>query len=71
MPAYVASARIARVMPRLANRDRVDEVRDEVAVVDVEATAGIDGPGDDSRWTAFRERWSQLTFFLLDGNSWR
>jgi hypothetical protein len=23
------------------------------------------------RWTAFRERWSQLTFFLFDPNSWR
>lgn len=23
------------------------------------------------RWEAFRDRWSQLTFFLFDGNSWR
>jgi hypothetical protein len=28
-------------------------------------------PAPPERWQAFRERWSQLTFFLFDPESWR
>jgi hypothetical protein len=28
-------------------------------------------PASTERWQAFRERWSQLTFFLFDSESWR
>jgi hypothetical protein len=29
------------------------------------------GPTLGERWSAIRERWSQLTFYLTDPNSWR
>jgi len=31
----------------------------------------IAGPGLGERWSAICERWSQLTFYLTDANSWR
>jgi len=71
---YAASARIDRANPRLdrgAARRSADapwrapaDERDEPLVVDM-------GPATNERWIAFRERWSQLTFFLFDPESWR
>lgn len=84
MHGYVASARIVRVRPRLAGAtchadQRADAVAlDRATLLDdrsaaARAAVAGDGGADDPglRWTAFRERWSQLTFYLFDPNSWR
>ena len=75
MSAYVATARIERVTPRLVlgrawAGDRAAPLPDpDDAVVDL---ADV-GPGDPllDRLAAARERWSQLTFFLFDAEGWR
>lgn len=74
MSGYVASARIAGPAPRLVRRAPDAEEADPRAtlVAAVEPVVEPDAADElDERWTAFRERWSQLTFFLLDPNSWR
>ena len=79
MSGYVASARIVRAAPRLARPARAATELAEHAptpapdvTLIVDATAAPDrGPTVAERWAAVRERWSQLTFFLLDANSWR
>jgi hypothetical protein len=82
MSGYVASARIVRVAPRLA---RAGPVRDGVAepwatpaapaieplIVEADPFIASDSSPLVQRVLAVRERWSQLTFYLFDPNSWR
>ncbi len=79
MSGYVASGRIVSASPRLARSDRPAIGTDEApriapspAIV-IEADPGAAAaPGPIVvRLRAARERWSQLTFFLFDPNSWR
>jgi hypothetical protein len=79
MSGYIASARIDRSLPRyaaawappgpVADAD-VGPAPAAAAWIEVAPEDSASG-GLDVRWTAFRERWSQLTFFLLDPDSWR
>ncbi len=80
MAAYAAIARIGRVDPHLAIRplDRgvadLDpptrpSLTDDTVAVDVIDASPVDALAE--RVTGFRERWGQLTFFLLDPESWR
>ena len=78
MSAYAATARIDRVAPRLVigarpgsrRRPRALRAREpDESVVDVVAVDDDDPLVD--RLTAVRERWSQLTFYLFDAESWR
>lgn len=79
MRGYVASARIASVAPRLARAERHAIVVDTARMPSGRAAIVIEaGPGNRSprgpiveRLLAARDRWSQLTFFLFDPNSWR
>lgn len=79
MSGYVTSARIVGATPRLARGERRAIPADEPTrrlsggVVEIEAIPGPDRPPNRNaeRWDAARERWSQLTFFLFDPNSWR
>jgi hypothetical protein len=74
MDGYRVSARIDRAVPRLA-RHAADRTATAVLVLDDSTMSELVGrPLDDillERWAAFRERWSQTTFFLFDANSWR
>jgi hypothetical protein len=84
MSGYVASARV-RGVPRLVRADREVEQSftfgppDAPRMVEVELEVAIEGQrtlerivgGLADRIAAFRERWSQLTFYLFDPNSWR
>lgn len=73
--AYVASARIDRGRPRLI------ATSPSIAAADAGRAATVDGRlvdttpperrGLELRVEAFRERWSQLWFFVLDRDSWR
>jgi hypothetical protein len=75
---YAASARVIRVQPRLIDHgpssDRAPAwtgvepavVEDVEPIPNAERVASL-----DERWERFRDRWSQLTFFLTDPNSWR
>lgn len=82
MSGYVASARIAARSPRLARAGRLDRAALDLAPIAsgaeravVEGDEGFVGRGiaDDlaERWSAFRERWSQMTFYLFSPDSWR
>lgn len=74
MSSYVASARIAGHAPQLVRRPPgVEEAGTrEPLVATVEPLVDPDGAdGLTERLSAARERWSQLTFFLFDPNSWR
>ena len=83
MSGYVASARIVHAAPRLVRADRPVEQRSAVALPALADTLIVesDPPGVGAasriaergaeRAAAVRERWSQLTFFLFDPNSWR
>jgi hypothetical protein len=75
MAAYVASARIDRGRPRIAStvtrpsHDRLERPASANA-----SLLDTSPPGQrelELRWEAIRERWAQLTFFLLDPESWR
>jgi hypothetical protein len=74
MSAYAATARIERVTPRLViGRAGIDlraasEPAEEDLVIDL---ATPRGDPMLERLTAIRERWSQLTFYLFDPQSWR
>jgi len=82
--AYAVAARIGRVKPRVAGhataRDSGDPLAFRVVTESTwvgnatEATA-FDAPALDEilgeHWSAFRERWSQLTFYLFDADGWR
>jgi len=73
MSGYAAAARINRTRPRVVQRElitRSDRAREEVAPVAIIAPTAVDRPTDDPL-AAIRERWSQLTFFLFDPDSWR
>jgi hypothetical protein len=79
--AYVATARIERGRPRLnvapvAVIQMMEEwqpnpgaARDDLRVVDAGPSA--EPRVIELRWAAFRERWSQLWFFVRDPESWR
>jgi hypothetical protein len=81
MSAYAASGRIGRVMPRLAPAElRLDAEPPRPTDPDSAATVVLTQPDDvlpgptptlAERWASARERWSQLTFYLLDPESWR
>lgn len=60
MSGYVASARIGGRAPRLVRRD--ERADDGLEPDDADGLAG--------RMVAIRERWTQLTFYLFDANSW-
>lgn len=78
MSGYVTSARISGPAPRLVRRAPDHEEPDPNSVSlapDLEPLVvsdridGIDGLSE--RWSAARERWTQLTFYLFDPNAWR
>jgi hypothetical protein len=76
MSAYAATARIDRSSPHLViGRSERYEGNARAAsspydvVVDVAAADSADPLRD--RLAAARERWSQLTFYLFDGDGWR
>lgn len=80
MSGYVASARIIRGAPRITRpSDRVADrwteplraATPDVLILDVDASPAIGGATVVERLHAIHERWSQLTFFLFDPNSWR
>lgn len=77
MSGDVASARIAHGTPRIAHADRTVTAVDgrswpaAVAVADLVIVESPPPGRAAERWAAIRERWSQLTFYLLDANSWR
>lgn len=77
MSGYVASARIVSAGPRLARGERLAIVVDELprptaGPASVIETVDVSRAGPIvERLLAARERWSQLTFFLFDPNSWR
>jgi hypothetical protein len=50
-----------------------DELTAVEVVVDSDGDRAVEGVVGrlSERGGAFRERWSQLTFYLLDSNSWR
>jgi hypothetical protein len=72
MSGYAAAARIERARPRVVEREPDERGERRWAEMDAAlfAATTTDGPADD-RWAAFRDRWSQLTFFLLHPESWR
>ena len=79
MSQYAASARIVRATPHLARTRREQEPDDrQVTAAATVVEIGSSSPSGGAfvvraaeRWTAARERWSQLTFYLLDPQSWR
>ena len=80
MNGYAAAARIRSVSPHLvAGTTRHGEslpLTIAVELDDLLVTTTDDEParstsGLAERWMAARERWSQLTFYLTDANSWR
>ncbi len=72
MSGFAASGRVERVSPRLARggadgnvaTTKADE--DVLEFVDVRTADPL-----IDRWAACRERWSELTFYLFDPQSWR
>ena len=79
MSGYLASARIVRAAPRLA---RAGAARDgfaersaapavETLIVEADPVVAAGSSALVDRVAAIRERWAQLTFYLLDPNSWR
>jgi hypothetical protein len=79
MSSYVASARIVHAVPRLARSNRsVERAIEGAPALPVEDLIVEADPLVASAWgrvaelaTAAGERWSQLTFYLFDPNSWR
>jgi len=78
MDGYVASARIVRATPRLAGGVRraaeaptVSPATTQALVVESDRVVGHGPSRLAERRSAFRERCSQLTFYLLSPNSWR
>jgi len=79
MSGYVASAQIVHGAPRLARVDPAAERSVDArpatasAALIVESVVPAAGPIDRlaERVAAVRERWSQLTSFLFDPDSWR
>ena len=79
MSGYAATARIVHVTPRLARAGGTVDWSTEAALAapieDLIVEANPPEPGAwapiTERAAAARERWSQLTFYLFDPNSWR
>jgi hypothetical protein len=74
MAAYVASARIRPPRPHFASASDVLPRSGYGEACDDERLVDTTPPGQrdlELRWEAIRERWSQLTFFLFDAESWR
>ena len=77
MSGYAASARIVQATPRVAHSTNDHEELPPVAisatVIETDRSAAGDGLAARiaGSWTAFRERWTQLTFYLFDPQSWR
>ena len=78
MSGYVTSARISGPAPRLVRRAPDHQEPDPPSLPlapDLEPRVepdGSDGTGGlAERWSAARERWTQLTFYLFDPNAWR
>ena len=76
MAGYTVSARIDRASPRLARHDAQPAMAaDPVRPADASDPLDLVGRPFDARllerWAAFRKAWSQTTFFLFDGDSWR
>ena len=72
MAGYTVSGRIDTVAPR---RVRPSPARPEASALDDDGTTDSDArmlePDLGDRLETIRERWSQLTFFLFDADSWR
>lgn len=72
MNGFAASARVERVSPRLArgqpdrNAATAAASEDVIELVEVRTADPL-----IDRWSAFRARWSELTFYLFDPQSWR
>ena len=73
MNGFAASGRVQRATPHLVRARGAERSslatpysEDVIEVVDVRDP----GPLSD-RWAAFRDRWSELTFYLFDAQSWR
>jgi hypothetical protein len=79
MSGYVASARIVRAAPRLVRANAALERSIDGALgLPVEDLIVETHPPTVNAWgrvgervAAAGERWSQLTFYLFDPNSWR
>jgi hypothetical protein len=73
MNGFAASGRVQRTAPRLVRAGGA-EGRFVAAPRSEDVTELVDvrdpGPLSD-RWAAFRDRWSELTFYLFDPQSWR
>jgi hypothetical protein len=72
MDGFAAGGRVERVSPRLVHRHADRNAAPKPAsdgvteVVDIRTADPL-----IDRWAAFRERWSELTFYLFDPQSWR
>jgi hypothetical protein len=74
MSAYATTARIDGVAPRLVAGRSENRDADQVAIPAEPDDAVIDVAVRDplmDRLAGARERWSQMTFFLFDAQSWR
>ena len=74
MAAYVVSARIDRGRPHIASPAWTPAQPVELSAAAEPSLIDTSPPGQrdmELRWEAVRERWSQLTFFLFDPQSWR
>jgi hypothetical protein len=74
MSGYAVAARVETEGPRFVGGASAGETTDRVPDgndVWADLVAPEDETGLGERWEAFRERWSQMTFFLFDGDSWR
>jgi hypothetical protein len=72
MSGFAANGRVERASPRFVGMHAADRAApvtrppDVVELVDDRATDPL-----ADRWAAFRDRWSALTFYLFDPQSWR
>jgi hypothetical protein len=80
MGANVATARVrpsrSRPVPVVRSRDRTERLRaaspsGATIVAGPDDARGAAMFGARARWRAACERWSQLTFYLFDPESWR
>jgi hypothetical protein len=77
MSAYAATARLNRVPPRLViGRPLGGDVEAMMVAPEPDEAVADLAPIDDrdpliDRLAAARARWSQLTFYLFDAESWR
>jgi hypothetical protein len=72
MNGFAAGGRVERGSPRLVHRHagrNVPTKPESEGVTELVDVRTADPLID--RWAAFRERWSELTFYLFDPHSWR